>query len=535
MKRKARRRTIALAQCVMASVILVSTKHIRADGDEHQGKWTPLANLAPHPAGTMILLTDGTIMAFGGGSGNGPIDHWMRLTPDAHGSYVNGTWTNLASMNLGRLYFASNMLTSGKVWVLGGEYCGPVVHVCLTNLGEMFDPVANTWSPIAHHPEARFGDDPSMLLPGGKILAGSISSRNTWLYDIATDTWAAAPLPKHYNDRSDEEGWAKLKDGTVVTYDIFQSVGTGQGYAERFTPGTNTWSGISPADGTANGSLAVLSSRAVGFELGPVIRSSRDGRLFVIGANSHTALYTPSTNTWAPGPDIVGLLNGAPAFFGADDAPAAELPNGDIIFAADAGPTLGVFKAPTEFFVFNPKIDTISLLSPAPPDPGLPHNPSFIYRLLMLPNGQLLMTNSSNQLYVFTPGEDDHPIDRPEIRQVTYDGGGVYTLTGRDLNGQSAGSAYGDDVESDENYPIVRLRTSDDDDNPKVIYGRTTNWSNVGVDPGLETVKFTLPVNAGNFDLLVSGAGISSEPVKFNVEVCREGPPHPCLHHDDDQ
>src|SRR5579884_1786279 len=53
--------------------------------------WTKLANPAPKGAqtGTMLLLTDGTIMIQ-----NGPSAGWLRLTPDGKGSYINGTWAS---------------------------------------------------------------------------------------------------------------------------------------------------------------------------------------------------------------------------------------------------------------------------------------------------------------------------------------------------------------------------------------------------------------------------------------------------------
>jgi hypothetical protein len=126
-------------------------------------------------------------------------------------------------------------------------------------------------------------------------------------------------------------------DGGLINYDLFHSIATGGSYAEKYTPATGTWTGISPTDGTANGTIPQLSSRSLGFELGPSLRL-QDGRTFVIGATQHTGLYTPSTNTWAAGPDISGTLNGIASPFGADDAPGAILPNGHVIFAADAGP-----------------------------------------------------------------------------------------------------------------------------------------------------------------------------------------------------
>jgi len=129
----------------------------------------------------MRLLTDGTIMVQSCNS-NATCNQWMRLSPNGLGSYVNGAWSSsIAPMNLQRLYYASHVLQSGKVWILGGEYSGSALTSNFTNTGELYDPLTNTWSPIASHPNPQFGDDPTILLNDGRILAGSISSRNTYL------------------------------------------------------------------------------------------------------------------------------------------------------------------------------------------------------------------------------------------------------------------------------------------------------------------------------------------------------------------
>ena len=60
--------------------------------------WTKLANLAPSSVGTMMLLTDGTIMVQGV-----PYDTWLRLSPSSTGNYVNGTWSALAPMSEARI------------------------------------------------------------------------------------------------------------------------------------------------------------------------------------------------------------------------------------------------------------------------------------------------------------------------------------------------------------------------------------------------------------------------------------------------
>jgi hypothetical protein len=79
------------------------------------GTWFQLNNTAPDfNMGVMMLMTDGTVIAHnssGGGVGKG----WDKLTPDATGSYINGTWTTIASMANDRLFFPSQIMPNGEV------------------------------------------------------------------------------------------------------------------------------------------------------------------------------------------------------------------------------------------------------------------------------------------------------------------------------------------------------------------------------------------------------------------------------------
>jgi hypothetical protein len=436
-----------------------------------------------------------------------------------------------------------------------------------------------------------FGATPSIYLSGGKILAGSLIDKSTYLYNTVTDMWVFG-ANKAYVESSDEEGWLKLQNNSILTYDVDQTINAanGKGYAEVYDPVGNMWAGKSPADGSALGTLPVLSSSALGNELGPTIRLL-DGRNLVIGGNNATALLNAANTSWSAGPNIMGTLSGNAAPFGADDAPAAILPNGHVIFTADSGPsgvsstgdtvngsavvknipstvnfqvgwtvkqtdngtdvipgnttimsvdsptqiTLsanakktvageglkygGTFNLPTQVFDFNPAGGgSITAMAPAPPDGAqLATIGSYVTRMLMLPTGQLLFGDSTNQLYIYTPDGLPSIVYRPVITGWTYNGLGVFTLTGRQLNGQSAGSSYGDDVQTDENYPILRLT----DSTGKVYYCRTTNWSLQGVATGaaVETVNFTLQpgMPAGNYSAVVSGAGISGLPIAVSI------------------
>src|ERR1700686_5409251 len=75
-----------------------------------------LVNQPPNGAGIGFLLTDGTVMF----QGNSCLD-WWKLTPDNKGSYVKGTWSQLASLpsNYAPLYFASAVLADGRLVVEG--------------------------------------------------------------------------------------------------------------------------------------------------------------------------------------------------------------------------------------------------------------------------------------------------------------------------------------------------------------------------------------------------------------------------------
>jgi hypothetical protein len=124
----------------------------------------------------MIQGTDGSILvqAYDGQT-------WMKLTPDDKGSYTNGTWTTLASEPVARLYFASQIMPDGRLFVAGGEYSGPALQPNWSNTGEIYDPLANTWTPIARTrtslivlPSITFLGTPRV---GSLRLRGSIPTR----------------------------------------------------------------------------------------------------------------------------------------------------------------------------------------------------------------------------------------------------------------------------------------------------------------------------------------------------------------------
>jgi hypothetical protein len=191
-------------------------------------------------------------------------------------------------------------------------------------------------------------------------------------------------------------------------------------------------------------------------------------------------------------------------------SPATATTSGDTISWG------GTFSNPTELFDFDPRTDTLSQVTSALPDANLPFEGCYPTRMLILPTGQVLFSDDSAQLWVYTSSGAPNPSLRPLITDVRYRGDGKFRLTGFQLDGQAAGAAYGDDDQMDSNYPIIRMVNS----SGNVFYARTSDWSKIGVGgAGRETVEFTLNpgVTPGDYSLIVSGAGISSFPTFIHI------------------
>src|SRR5690348_6921632 len=63
--------------------------------------WTPLKNPPPvNTPGTMLLESDGTVLVHDEPDNNkiAATNAWYKLTPDSKGSYIDGTWSKIASM-----------------------------------------------------------------------------------------------------------------------------------------------------------------------------------------------------------------------------------------------------------------------------------------------------------------------------------------------------------------------------------------------------------------------------------------------------
>lgn len=485
---------------------------------------------APFTAAAPLLLTDGTVMIQ-----DLDTEDWWQLTPDRSGRYDLGTWRRLASMQAGYspLYTANAVLPDGRVIVEGGEYIAG--NFAFSTDGSLYDPVADTWTPV--HPPAGWssiGDASGMVLANGTFMLSDCCEAGSplALLSLPSVTWTATGDGKL--DIHDEESWVMLWDGTVLTVDA-NNVGDLTA-AELYDPATGTWrpAGHTPIQicDTSPDPNDTTSSH----EVGPNILRM-DGTVLAIGGNGHNALYDPATTTWTSAPDFPMVPEGQ---LDTADGPAAVLPNGNVLVATSPG----VFMTPTHFFEWDgTTFDEVA----APPNAA--QDTTYQQMMLVLPTGEILMTDFSSDIEIYTPApgivdaavpvvtsaptlvtaariatQDPAP---PPVTSALGDGvtpvadlflGQTYKLGALRMNGLTQGAYYGDDDQAYTNYPLVRLTYRDTQD---VVYCRTHDHSTRAIGPDKHgTTLFDVPGGAerGLADLQVVANGIASPPVLVNVK-----------------
>jgi hypothetical protein len=464
------------------------------------GTWQGLVHQPTFNTSTMILLTDGRVMAQEEATA-----HWHALTPDSTGSYVNGTWSSLKDMSFWRRYYASGVLKDGRVVVIGGEQSG---DVGFTTKGEIYDPASDTWTAMASPPGwTQVGDAVCCVLPDGRFMIGALTTTACAIYDPATNSWTAAA---NKAVRSNEETWVLLPDDTIVTAQCWSPY-----QSEKYIISSNTWQN--------EGALPATIVDSVMHEIGSAVLLYNGKTIFFGAANSggngKTVLYTKpamptGTGTWTAGPNIPKV--GGQTMV-SNDCPAALMPNGKVLFAG-AKFLNNDWGNPIYVFEYDPVANTI-VQAPTPSN-----NAKKLYwsRMMLLPTGQVLFGPSTNNLQVYTPDGGPQDAWRPTISSVTPHAilwfVDYYTVTGTQLNGLSQANMYGDDCYPATNYPLVRLTNTS---TGAVQYCRTYDFSTMGVATGgsMQSARFRVgSLPDGNYRLCVIANGISSHCVDFHYK-----------------
>jgi hypothetical protein len=470
--------------------------------------WRP-ANAAPFAAAAPVLLTDGTVMVQ-----ELDTEHWWKLTPDEKGGYENGTWKQLASMQSGYspLYTATGVLPDGRVIVEGGEYIAG--NMAFSKDGALYDPLADSWTAV-HAPDGwgMIGDASGLVLANGQFMLSSCCTDQLALFEPASSTWI--PVGQGKRDINDEESWTQLWDNTIFVIDTNNLVDLKQ--AEIYHPNTGMWMSIGDTPIQISDTKPDNSGS---HEIGPAVMMP-SGDVFALGGNGHQVIFHPSTQTFDQAPDLP-MNNGQ---LDVADGAAAMLPNGNVLFVA----SVGVFGMPTFFFEYDG-----TAYNEASRPPNARFNSSYNNFMLMLPTGEVLLTDFSNDVELYTPAPGVTPQSVPVITAApalvgdavqpleltpvaTLLAGHTYVLEADRINGISQGAYYGDDMQAYTNFPIVRIANTE---TGHVRYCRTHDHGSRAIGPDTHgATQFDVPadLDRGPATLETIANGIASPPIEVNI------------------
>lgn len=254
-------------------------------------------------------------------------------------------------------------------------------------------------------------------------------------------------------------------------------------------------------------------------EIGPGLLRY-DGTAFFLGANEHTAIYSPNVSPqWSNGPDLPDqTVNGQPTKIGIHDGPAAIMVNGNILLGAGVKIADGqsFWSSPSWFFEFDGTIFNRTS------DP--PNNVTYTYmtRLLLLPNGDILFCREDDSSFYAYHSDAATPQDsfRPVIQACpsTLTAGTTAQVSGLQFNGLSQAVGYGDDCTTATNYPLVRIVNNQTN---HVRYCRTHDHTSMGVATGATVITTNVDIpgdlDLGDAMLFVVANGIPSKPFAVTV------------------
>ena len=157
----------------------------------YQGSWSyPVTMNAPREDHTATLLNDGSVLITGGHDGAGPTATAEIYVPSGGSGSGGGggVWVLTAPMSTPRTHHTAALLPDGTVIVAGGSNGTTALATA-----EIYDPVAQTWSPALPMNVARSEATGTMLTSGGWVVAGGVddTSNATPTADVY---WYELPL-----------------------------------------------------------------------------------------------------------------------------------------------------------------------------------------------------------------------------------------------------------------------------------------------------------------------------------------------------
>lgn len=177
-------------------------------------------------------LTNGKILAFGGGTMNGTVTTYYASC-ELYNETTN-TWQATGAMNKPRHLFASVVLPNGQVLAMGGQTTGGgSLKSC-----EIYNPTTGQWTMTDSMMNGAFFFQ-AVLMNNGKVLM--VAGTSYEIYDPATGQWSVQGNTNFSHSNGDfGDGYALV----VLSNNKVYAISTKN--SEIYDPATNTWSTNAP-------------------------------------------------------------------------------------------------------------------------------------------------------------------------------------------------------------------------------------------------------------------------------------------------
>jgi hypothetical protein len=335
-----------LAFTVLAAIWSFGRRTVQPVSADNVGRIVPTDDtLKPRFDHTATLLPNGKVLIAAGMARNGLAEPTAELYDTS-----TGRFTLAGKLASPRGWGATaTLLRDGKVLIAGGASGSWCSSSCYLATAELYDPAANSFTPIGNMIEQRAGARAIRLRNGNVlIVGGNISSRQTAeLYDPASRTFSRTGSPlagaTTLLPLEDSDVLALSNSGAEI-YDTstgrFAPAGNFPARHGKFGAALMPDGRVLVVGGQLDGALGELDTTEIydfatrAFLPGPVMNFKRyklmkaivslsNGEILIAGGADHPELYNPLSNSFRP---VSGAMLDGYCF-----STATQLPNGEVL------------------------------------------------------------------------------------------------------------------------------------------------------------------------------------------------------------
>lgn len=528
----------------LAYVLFVLLAAVSYSNAQPGGTWIALNTQFPGGSPQQaLLLTDGSVLVQSWSS----LTDWYKLTPDSSGSYIKGTWKQVASIPASFKYAPFGAVTAvlkdGRVAVIGAEdNFSPPYY---TSVGAIYNPWNDSWTQVVPPdfgdtcgPDGSpnggtywcgIGEAGSVVLNDGSLMVGDsayTSSGNLSKLEALlpppyrTGSWIQTGAGK--NDGNTEQGYTLLPSldpelSVVMTVDTYHGFGR---YGTLPTPicagvpaGSPGWHsseiyyygqiGPYPPFGQwyclgdtqvqlwAADDSGPPGTRLSYDEMGPAVLRP-DDTVIQFGANVNSATAILGTNlTWTQGPTIPPDINNCTTSncppLTLEDGPAALLPDGNVLMMASPGRD----TTPVAFFELTFGTNTLVQV----PGPSMSYDNSLASsyaQMLELPDGSIMLIPNrgwNTIIEIYQPTDQTYDLSwAPEICGGSCPSGNptqIYNNAPNQISGLRFNGMSQGAAFGDEFQDATNYPlVRITDSNNEIYYCQTYDFSSMGVQTG---------------------------------------------------